>query len=113
MVERRKPPSDLFPYPPRGMSRIVAARYIGVGPSKFDEMVRDGRMPAPKRIDGRVVWDRWKLDEAFSFLPEDQTKIVVQRPRSHMRQKDNRVEAAIAAAYAAAEALRAGTRKRP
>jgi hypothetical protein len=30
-----------------------AAMYIGVSPCKFDEMIRDHRMPAPKRIDGR------------------------------------------------------------
>jgi excisionase family DNA binding protein len=59
-------------YPPRGMSRDEAARYVGVGSTKFDEMVADGRMPRPKRVDGRVVWDRLRLDMAFSDLPEDE-----------------------------------------
>lgn len=63
--------SDPIAYPPRGMSREEAARYIGVGSTKFDEMVADGRMPRPTRIDGRVVWDRLKLDMAFSDLPDD------------------------------------------
>lgn len=58
-------------YPPRGMSRDEAARYIGVGATKFDQMVKDGRMPRPKRIDGRTVWDRIKLDEAFNRLPDE------------------------------------------
>jgi predicted DNA-binding transcriptional regulator AlpA len=53
---------------PRGLSRVQAAEYIGVGVTKFDEMVDDGRMPKPKRIDGRVLWDRIKLDEAFEAL---------------------------------------------
>jgi predicted DNA-binding transcriptional regulator AlpA len=53
------------------MSRIDAARYTGVGVSKFDEMVADGRLPKPKRVDGRVIWDRIKLDAAFSDLPDD------------------------------------------
>ena len=53
---------------PRGLSRNQAAEYIGVGSTKFDEMVNDGRMPKPKRIDGRVVWDRVLLDEAFEAL---------------------------------------------
>jgi len=56
--------------PPRGLARVQAALYIGVSATKFDEMVRDGRMPRPKRIDGRVVWDRKKLDEAFEALPD-------------------------------------------
>lgn len=54
--------------PPRGLSRAQAAAYIGVGCTKFDEMVGDGRMPRPKRIDSRCVWDRVQLDEAFAAL---------------------------------------------
>ena len=56
---------------PRGLSRIQAAEYIGVGTTKFDEMVGDGRMPRPKRINGRKVWDRIKLDEAFGSLDDE------------------------------------------
>lgn len=63
--------TDSFSYPPRGMSRDEAARYIGVGTTKFDQMVADRRMPRPKKIDGRVIWDRIALDAAFSDLPED------------------------------------------
>ena len=55
----------------RGLSRVQAAEYIGVGVTKFDAMVDDGRMPRPKRIDGRLVWDRIKLDEAFDTLDDD------------------------------------------
>jgi len=62
---------DSIPYPPRGMSRDEAARYVGVGNTKFDEMVADRRMPRPKRVDGRVIWDRLQIDAAFSDLPED------------------------------------------
>ncbi|MGO7263766.1 helix-turn-helix transcriptional regulator [Rhizobium leguminosarum] len=62
---------DPIAYPPRGMSREQAARYIGVSTTKLDEMVKDRRMPKPKRIDGRVVWDRFALDAAFSELDEN------------------------------------------
>ena len=55
---------------PRGLSRVEAATYIGIGCSKFDDMVGDGRMPAPKEIDGRRVWDRLALDSAFAALPD-------------------------------------------
>jgi predicted DNA-binding transcriptional regulator AlpA len=57
--------------PRRGLSRMEAASYVGVGPTKFDEMVADGRMPQPKRIDGRKVWDMRALDLAFDHLPEE------------------------------------------
>lgn len=56
--------------PRRGLSREEAARYVGIGPTKFDEMVRDGRMPPPFRIDGRVIWDLRRLDLAIDALAE-------------------------------------------
>jgi predicted DNA-binding transcriptional regulator AlpA len=64
---------DTVAYPPRGLSRDDAARYVGVGVSKFDQMVADGRMPKPKRVDGRVIWDRLRIDAAFTDLPEEST----------------------------------------
>lgn len=67
----RAAPSDALSWPPRGLSREQAARHVGVGVTKFDEMVQDGRMPRPKRIDGRVIWDRVAIEAAFSDLPED------------------------------------------
>ena len=63
--------ADSLSYPPRGLSREEAARYIGVGATKFDELVKDGRMPKPKRVDGRTVWDRVALDVAFTDLPDE------------------------------------------
>ena len=57
--------------PRRGLSREEAAIYIGVGTSKFDEMVADGRMPRPRRIDTRKVWDVLELDVHFVDLPRD------------------------------------------
>jgi excisionase family DNA binding protein len=65
------PHPDPIAYPPRGLSRDEAARYVGVGATKFDEMVADGRMPRPKRVDGRVIWDRLRIEAAFSDLPDD------------------------------------------
>ena len=57
--------------PPRGLSRVQSAAYIGVSPTLFDQMVEDGRMPQPTRINARTVWDRLKLDEAFAALSDD------------------------------------------
>ena len=51
--------------PPRGLSREEAARYIGVGTTKFDELVQAKLMPGPKRLGSRVIWDRNQLDTAF------------------------------------------------
>lgn len=57
---------------PRGLSRVQAAAYIGISTTKFDEIVNDGRMPKPRRIDGRKIWDRYELDLAFDVLPRDE-----------------------------------------
>jgi excisionase family DNA binding protein len=57
--------------PPRGICREEAAAYIGIGTTTFDRMVSDGRMPRPKAIGGRRVWDVRALDLAFSALPSD------------------------------------------
>jgi predicted DNA-binding transcriptional regulator AlpA len=59
---------------PRGLSRVEAAAYIGVSPSLFDQMVADGRMPPPKHINSRVIWDRLRLDIAFEGLPDKQDR---------------------------------------
>jgi excisionase family DNA binding protein len=63
--------SNVRPIPRRGLSHDEAAMYIGVSPGKFDNMIGDGRMPAPRRIDGRKVWDDRELDLAFDALPRD------------------------------------------
>lgn len=63
--------ADTLHYAPRGLSREEAARYIGVSATKFDQMIADRSMPKPKRLGGRVVWDRIALDMAFTALPED------------------------------------------
>jgi hypothetical protein len=70
-MEMTQRPTSVLPVSlaPRGLSREQAAAYIGVSPSLFDILVRDGRMPAPKRINARTVWDRLQLDGAFDALP--------------------------------------------
>lgn len=57
--------------PRRGLRRVEAAAYVGISPTKFDDMVQDGRMPHPKRIDGAAVWDIHSLDDAFDELPDN------------------------------------------
>ena len=59
----------LSPIDPRGLSREAAASYIGIGTTLFDALVTEGRMPKPKLINSRKVWDRQELDIAFNKLP--------------------------------------------
>lgn len=55
---------------PRGLSRVEAARYIGVSPGTFDKLVDAGTMPKPKEIRARRVWDRSEVDAAFTAMGE-------------------------------------------
>jgi hypothetical protein len=43
-------------------------------------MVRDHRMPPPKRIDTRNVWDIRELDVAFAALPVAGTSGAIENP---------------------------------
>jgi predicted DNA-binding transcriptional regulator AlpA len=63
--EPQKLPRNL---PPRGLSRTEAAAYIGISASLFDMLVKDGRMPKPKQINSRNVWDIRRIDKAFDEL---------------------------------------------
>jgi hypothetical protein len=54
---------------PRGLSRIDAAVYIGISPTKFDELRKAGRVSPPRFIDSRLVWDRHDLDRDFEAFP--------------------------------------------
>lgn len=56
---------------PRGLSRIEAARYVGLSASTFDKLVAEGSMPRAKRIRARLIFDRIELDAAFDAIGED------------------------------------------
>lgn len=58
---------------PRCVSRIEAARYLGVSTGLFDREVKGGKLPAPITIGRRRVWDVKHLDaivDAFGKLDE-------------------------------------------
>ena len=54
---------------PLGLDRVEAAAFIGVGMTLFDQLVREGAMPQPRTIKGRLVWHRTELEKAFAALP--------------------------------------------
>ncbi len=71
MTDMGRALSEARPVPRRGLSRDEAAMYIGISAGKFDELVADGRMPEPLKIDGRKIWDIRSLDLAFDALPRE------------------------------------------
>jgi excisionase family DNA binding protein len=60
---------DPIAYPPRGLNREEAARYVGVTVDSFDELVKVNRMPSARKIGRRLIWDRHQLDAYFAELP--------------------------------------------
>ena len=63
--------ADLRPIPRFALRRAEAAASVGLSVTKFDQLVRDGRMPKPKRIDGAVLWDAESLRMAWLSLPDE------------------------------------------
>ena len=65
---------------PIGISREIAAAYIGVSETKFDELVKRDMMPPPRVVDGRRVWVRDEVQEAFLRLPTPKQASTVADP---------------------------------
>lgn len=82
----REKPSDGFAYPPRGMELERASAYVGLGRTKFLEMVEAGRMPQPLDLDGSPRWDRLDLDRALDDLKE-RRKDPVQHGRDQLHKR--------------------------
>ena len=57
--------------PPEGISREQAAEFIGVSPNYFDQLVKDGRMPQPRRAGSRRIWSVAELRYYFHSLPNN------------------------------------------
>jgi hypothetical protein len=68
--ERESRPSRALPasLPPRVLSRVAAAAYVGVSASFFDTMVRRQLMPRPARCSRRLLWDRHQIDRALDAI---------------------------------------------
>ena len=64
------PDDASYRYPPRGLNRIEACRYLGMALPVFDALVAAGALPPPKLAGKRHIWDRIALEVAFSGLPD-------------------------------------------
>jgi hypothetical protein len=73
IMKRATTRNDILPLLPVvfGLGEIEAAAAIGVSASKFRMLVKEARMPRPRRIDSRAVWDVDELRAAFKALPHE------------------------------------------
>ena len=83
---------DHLAYPPRGMDAERAAAYVGLGKTKFLELVEKGRMPKPVRLEDELPrWDRLELDAAWDDL-KARSKSRIERERQRFfRNSDNEI----------------------
>ncbi|CCJ08215.1 AlpA family transcriptional regulator [Methylocystis sp. SC2] len=56
---------------PRLLRRERAAAYLDMSPPSFDKLVKDGVLPAPKKLHSFKVWDRDDLDALADSLQHD------------------------------------------
>lgn len=79
MVRRLTARVDVMPTLPVvfGLGEVEAAAAIGISASKFRALVDQKRMPSPRRLDGRNIWDVDELRAAFKALPhvDDSEKV--------------------------------------
>jgi hypothetical protein len=55
----------------RGLDESESAVYLSLSPSFFRKLVTNGRMPRPRLIGERRIWDVEELDLAFKALPRE------------------------------------------
>ena len=58
----------------RGLSRVEAAMYLGISPSKFDELRKAGQIGPAKIIGTRKLFDVEILDQFFDALPDENSE---------------------------------------
>jgi predicted DNA-binding transcriptional regulator AlpA len=71
-----KPPKrvklqDALAYPPRLLRAERAAAYLAMGERTFLRLVAEGKLPKPKRLNGIVAWDRYRLDAYVDDADDD------------------------------------------
>jgi predicted DNA-binding transcriptional regulator AlpA len=54
--------ADSLAYPPRALRSDRAGAYLSMSESNFLRLVKAGRLPKGKKLDGIVFWDRVALD---------------------------------------------------
>lgn len=64
-------PAEKRTLTPRLLRRERAAVYLDISPVTFDKLVKEGVLPAPKKLHSFKVWDRDDLDALADHLPYD------------------------------------------
>jgi len=71
---------NTLPLPRRGLTLLEAAVYVRVSPNRFTALMDEGRMPQPRIIGGKRVWDVVELDIYFEAMPRDERTLKQRQP---------------------------------
>ena len=55
----------------RGMTEREAASYLSLSPSHFRRLVEQGKMPRPRLVGQRRIFDAEELDQTFFGFPRE------------------------------------------
>jgi predicted DNA-binding transcriptional regulator AlpA len=70
--------ADSLAYPPRALRSDRAGAYLSMSESNFLRLVKAGRLPKGKRLDGIVFWDRVALDSFVENYEGDADETTVE-----------------------------------
>ena len=71
MNAQARPRDIIAPVPRIAVGRDEAAASLGISRNLFNTMVDDGRMPRPRVVNGRRLWDADEVRVAFRTIPRD------------------------------------------
>ena len=74
LAQSRLPSLRSISIPRFALRRSEVAAALGISESLFDDWVRKGRMPQPRKIDGVVLWDTRKIAAAWDALADEDVR---------------------------------------
>jgi predicted DNA-binding transcriptional regulator AlpA len=54
---------------PFAVSRETAAELLGISSGTFDKLVKSGKLPEPREVESRILWDSAEIRAAWRAMP--------------------------------------------
>jgi predicted DNA-binding transcriptional regulator AlpA len=54
---------------PLAVSRETAAQLLGISAGTFDKLVKTGKLPEPREVESRILWDSKEIEAAWRAMP--------------------------------------------
>ena len=60
-------PPGIIPF---AVSRDTGAALLGISGGTFDKLVRAGKLPEPREVESRILWDAKEIEAAWRAMPK-------------------------------------------